>query len=75
MRAPSAASSSPFPTWNGIDGQQPWTTIQFTLPTAPLRPGANTLTVVDRVSQGGFGLPPYLLLADATLTIALRGAG
>jgi hypothetical protein len=66
--------ASPFPTWNGVDGQQPWTTVSVELPAALLAPGANTITVVNLVEEGDFSRPPYVLLAGGTVTIAL-GSG
>jgi serine/threonine-protein kinase len=69
------AGTSPFPTWNGSDGQQPWTAIRFDLPTAPLQPGANTVTFVNGIGEAGFGLPPYILLAGGTLSVDLHPPG
>ena len=37
--------ASPFPTWNGIEGQQPWTTVRVDLPVSLLQPGENTVTI------------------------------
>lgn len=64
--------TSPFATWNGIEGQQPWTGVRLELPASALRQGENTITVVNLVDQGGFSVPPYILLAGGTLTIEVR---
>lgn len=63
---------SPFPTWNGVDGQQPWGTASIDLPVSVLQPGENTLTFTNRVVEGEFSRPPYILLAGGTLTIEMR---
>jgi hypothetical protein len=67
--------NSPFPTWNGVDGQQPWATFSFDLPTSVLQQGENTLTFVNLMEEGLFSRPPYILLAGGTLTIELRESG
>lgn len=64
--------TSPFAMWNGIDGQQPWTDVRLDLPASALQQGENTITVVNLVDQGGFSVPPYVLLAGGTLTIEVR---
>jgi tRNA A-37 threonylcarbamoyl transferase component Bud32 len=64
--------TSPFATWNGTDGQQPWTDVRLDLPASALQQGENTITVVNLVDQGGFSVPPYVLLAGGTLTIQVR---
>ena len=64
--------TSPFPTWNGVDGQQPWTTISFELPTSDLGPGENTITFVNLIEEGAFSRPPYILLASGTITVTIR---
>lgn len=64
--------TSPFAMWNGIDGQQPWTEVRLDLPASALQQGENTITVVNLVDQGGFSVPPYVLLAGGTLTIEVR---
>jgi hypothetical protein len=61
--------ASPFATWNGVEGQQPWTSASFELPAQLLRTGENTVTLVNTVAEGSFSLPPYVLLADATVTV------
>jgi serine/threonine protein kinase len=67
--------NSPFPTWNGVDGQQPWATASFDLPTSVLQPGENTVTFTNLMVEGEFSRPPYILLADGTLTIEVRDSG
>jgi len=67
--------TSPFPTWNGIEGEQPWATVNVDLPTSVLQQGENTVTFVNRVDQGEFSRPPYILLAGGTLTIELGSGG
>lgn len=64
--------TSPFATWNGTDGQQPWTDVRLDLPASALQQGENTITIVNLVDQGGFSVPPYVLLAGGTLTIEVR---
>ncbi|MGI8483588.1 MAG: protein kinase domain-containing protein, partial [Thermomicrobiales bacterium] len=64
--------TSPFATWNGIEGQQPWTDVRMELPASALRQGDNIITIVNVVDQGGFSVPPYVLLAGGTLTIEVR---
>ncbi len=67
--------TSPFPTWNGIEGEQPWATVNVELPTSVLQQGENTVTFVNLVGQGDFSRPPYILLAGGTLTIELGSGG
>ncbi len=67
--------TSPFPTWNGVDGEQPWATVNVDLPTSLLQEGENTVTFVNLVDQGEFSRPPYILLAGGTLTIDLGPGG
>jgi len=64
--------NSPFQTWNGVDGDQPWTTFSVELPTSALQQGENTVTFVNGIADGEFSRPPYILLSYGTLTIALR---
>ena len=64
--------ASPFPTWNGIEGQQPWTTVSLDLPASALQPGENTVSFVNLVEQGDFSRPPYILLAGGTVTVDLQ---
>jgi len=64
--------TSPFPTWNGVDGEQPWARVNIDLPTSPLQPGENTVTFVNGVGEGEFSRPPYILLAGGTLTIEVQ---
>ena len=66
------AGNSPFPTWNGVDGQQPWTALSFDLPASVLQPGENTLMFVNLVDQGEFSRPPYILLAGGTVAVEVR---
>jgi serine/threonine-protein kinase len=67
--------ASPFDTWNGIEGEQPWTTVSVDLPTSVLQQGENTVTFVNLVDEGEFSRPPYILLAGGELTIELQPAG
>jgi len=67
--------TSPFPTWNGVEGEQPWATVNVDLPTSVLQQGENTVTFVNLVDQGEFSRPPYILLAGGTLTIELGPGG
>ncbi len=67
--------TSPFPTWNGVEGEQPWATVNVELPTSVLQQGENTVTFVNGVEQGDFSRPPYILLAGGTLTIELVSGG
>jgi serine/threonine protein kinase/outer membrane biosynthesis protein TonB len=69
------SGNSPFATWNGVDGQQPWTSVSFDLPADTLQQGENTITFVNRVEQGAFSLPPYILLAEGTLTVDTPSSG
>lgn len=69
------AGASPFETWNGVDGQQPWTTVRVELPTSVLEQGTNSITFVNGVSEGQFSLPPYILLAGGSLTIEYGPGG
>jgi hypothetical protein len=69
------AGNSPFPTWNGVDGEQPWTTFTIDLPTSALQPGENRVTFINGIAEGEFSRPPYILLADGTITIEVRQAG
>ncbi|MDP8908569.1 MAG: hypothetical protein M3N47_05515, partial [Chloroflexota bacterium] len=64
-----ATMNTPFPTWNGQEGEQPWAEATFSLPTEPLQAGRNQISIINMMESGEYGLPPYVLLADATLTI------
>ncbi|MDQ4099049.1 MAG: hypothetical protein M3121_00945, partial [Chloroflexota bacterium] len=64
-----ATMNTPFPTWNGQEGAQPWAEATFSLPTEPLQAGRNEISIINLMESGEYGLPPYVLLADATLTI------
>ena len=66
--------NTPFPSWNGEEGDQPWTVATFTLPTESLQAGRNQITIVNLIETGEFGVPPYVLLADATLSIDVSAA-
>jgi predicted Ser/Thr protein kinase len=66
--------ASPFPTWNGVEGQQPWTTVSVELPASALRAGENTVAFVNQVGQGDFSRPPYILLAGATVTVEIQAS-
>jgi hypothetical protein len=39
-----------------------------------LQPGENTVTIVNAAAEGGFSLPPYVLLADATVSVDVASA-
>lgn len=67
--------TSPFPTWNGIEGEQSWATVNVDLPTSPLQPGDNTVTFVNLVAEGEFSRPPYILLAGGSVTIETGPGG
>jgi serine/threonine protein kinase len=69
------SGNSPFATWNGVDGQQPWASVSFDLPAEALQQGENTVTFTNRVEQGAFGLPPYILLAGGTITVETTDSG
>jgi len=66
------AGNSPFPTWSGVEGEQPWATASVELPTSTLVRGENTITFVNRNTTGNFSEPPYILLAEGTITVELQ---
>lgn len=66
------SGNSPFPTWTGIEGEQPWATVRVELPASVVEPGENSVTFVNLVEEGDFSLPPYILLADGSVTIDIR---
>ncbi len=66
------SGNSPFPTWSGVDGEQPWATATVELPTSTLVQGENTIAFVNRNTTGNFSEPPYILLADGTVTVELQ---
>jgi hypothetical protein len=66
------SGNSPFQTWNGIDGQQPWTSASFDLPADALQEGGNTITFINLAGEGAFGLPPYILLASGSITVEVQ---
>ena len=68
------SGNSPFPTWSGVDGEQPWATASVELPTSTLVQGANTITFINSNTTGNFSEPPYILLADATITVEVQPA-
>jgi hypothetical protein len=65
------SGSSPFPDWDGVgDGAgAAWTAVSVALPEGLLRAGPNEVAVANLTPGANFGLPPYLLLADATLDL------
>ncbi len=69
------SGNSPFPTWSGVDGEQPWATASVELPTSTLVRGENTITFINRNTTGNFSEPPYILLADATITVEVQADG
>lgn len=66
------SGNSPFPTWNGIEGEQAWATVRVELPTSVLQTGENSVTFVNMTEEGEFSRPPYILLAAGTVTIEIR---
>jgi len=65
------SGDSPFPTWSGVDGEQPWSTVSIELPTSVLQQGENAVTFVNLRAEGEFSRPPYILLADGSVTMEI----
>lgn len=63
---------SPWPNWDGVGhgADAAWTPATFAIPPGLLQTGANRIVVANRSPSANFGLPPYVLVADATLVIA-----
>lgn len=59
-----------FADWDGVGTGEnaAWTTVQITIPATLLREGANEVAFVSREPAANFGSPPYILLAEATIT-------
>lgn len=59
-----------FADWDGVGAGEnaAWTTVQITIPANLLQEGANEVAFVSREPFANFGSPPYILLAEATLT-------
>ncbi|MBA2278599.1 MAG: protein kinase [Chloroflexia bacterium] len=64
--------NTPFPTWNGREGEQPWATTTFTLPSAMLVAGRNEITIANMSPRGEFSRPPYVLLAGGEISIQVQ---
>jgi hypothetical protein len=65
------AGPSPFPNWDGVGtgAGAAWTTVTFELPAGLLQSGANEIAVANLTPGANFGVPPYVLLADAILEL------
>lgn len=63
---------SPWPNWDGVGhgADAAWTPAIFAIPAGVLQPGSNQIVVANRSPSANFGLPPYVLVSDATLVIA-----
>jgi hypothetical protein len=63
---------SPWPNWDGVGhGENAvWTPATFAIPPGVLQAGANQIVVANRSPSANFGLPPYVLVSEATLGIA-----
>jgi hypothetical protein len=59
---------SPFPNWDGNAANASWAAVDVAFPADLLQPGDNEITVTNVVDSAAVGVPPYVLLADATLT-------
>lgn len=55
-----AAGPSQFP-----DGR--WKTVRFALPEGTLRPGTNTVQIINREANGPVGTPPWFMVARAAI--------
>jgi hypothetical protein len=62
---------SPFLDWDGVGNGEnaAWTEVEISIPANLLRPGRNTITMSNLSPTANFNAPPYILLADATLTV------
>jgi hypothetical protein len=62
---------SPWPNWDGVGhgADAAWTPATFAIPAGVLQAGANQIVVANRTVSANFGLPPYVLVANATLVI------
>ena len=62
---------SPFPDWDGVGNGvgAAWTAVPFAVPAGLLRAGPNEVAVANLTPGANFGVPPYVLLGDATLDI------
>jgi hypothetical protein len=60
---------SPWPNWDGVGRGEhaAWTPAGWRIPPGLLQAGSNQIVVANRTPSANFGLPPYVLLADATL--------
>jgi hypothetical protein len=65
---------SPFANWDANTGNRgadaDWTTVEITLPAELFQEGENEITFLNLSDSGNFGLPPYILLSEATLSAA-----
>ena len=64
---------SPWPNWDGLGHGEnaAWTSAVFTIPAGVLQPGANQIVVANRNPSADVGLPPYVLVSDATLQASM----
>lgn len=62
---------SPFLNWDGVGtgAGAAWTAVAFELPVGLLRTGSNEIAVANLTSGANFGVPPYVLLAEAALEL------
>ena len=64
------AGPSPFPAWDGVGNGEnaQWGELRLSIPAGTLVAGANEIVVANLVDSANVGLPPYVLLSDATLS-------
>jgi hypothetical protein len=70
---PVFAGPSPFASWDGIgDGSgAAWTTVAVEFPAGLLTAGRNEIAVTNLSPAANFGIPPYVLLTDASLEVSV----
>jgi hypothetical protein len=73
---PVFAGPGPFPDWDGVGtgADAAWTAVPFAVPADLLRTGPNEITVENRTAGANFGVPPYVLLAEASLELPPGGS-
>jgi hypothetical protein len=62
--------ASGFASWDPSGATVAWSQIVIAIDADLLRTGPNEITVTNLADAANFGIPPYLLLAGATLTIS-----
>jgi hypothetical protein len=67
---------SPFPNWDANTGNRgadaAWTAVEITIPAELFHEGENEIAFLNLSDSGNFGLPPYVLLSEATLSVAAQ---